>query len=139
MRFQVPQFIERESKIAGPFTFRQFLFLAGTGVIIFFLYFSFGKRNFFGFVLFSILLAGISLAFAFLNINGRSLAAILANMFSFSFSPRLYLWKKREETTPIIIEKERKGVEPALETKGLKIAEKSRLKKLSTEIETGLK
>ena len=31
MRFQVPQFIEIESKIFGPLTFKQFIYLAGGG------------------------------------------------------------------------------------------------------------
>ena len=29
MRFQVPQFIEVEDKIFGPFTFKQFIYIAG--------------------------------------------------------------------------------------------------------------
>ena len=38
MRFQVPQFIEIESKIFGPLTLKQFIYLIGGGGIIFILY-----------------------------------------------------------------------------------------------------
>ena len=38
MQFKVPQFIDVEDKIFGPFTFRQFLYLAGGAGICFLLY-----------------------------------------------------------------------------------------------------
>jgi len=40
MRFQVPQFIEIESKIFGPLTFKQFIYLAG-GAGLSFLFYAF--------------------------------------------------------------------------------------------------
>ena len=38
MRFQVPQFIEIESKIFGPLTFKQFIYLTGGAGIVFLFY-----------------------------------------------------------------------------------------------------
>ena len=38
MRFEVPQFINVEDKLFGPFTFKQSLYLVGGGGIIFILY-----------------------------------------------------------------------------------------------------
>ena len=40
MQFQVPQFIETEDKIVGPFTLRQFIYVAGAGLGSVILYFS---------------------------------------------------------------------------------------------------
>ena len=38
MRYQVPQFIEVEDRIFGPFTFRQFIYLAGGAGLCFIAY-----------------------------------------------------------------------------------------------------
>ncbi len=40
MRYQVPQFIEVEDKIFGPFTFKQFIYLGG-GVGLAFIFYKF--------------------------------------------------------------------------------------------------
>lgn len=136
MRFQVPQFIDYEIRIIGPFTFKQFMFLAIAGGFCFILYFtiSFGK-----FLLATIVIMGTSMTLAFVKVGGRSLPTLLTNFFYFSLSPRIYLWKKKEMTPKFVnvkkIEKtEKKEVEK--DTLPLKIAEGSRLKNLSTQIET---
>lgn len=141
MRFTVPQFIEHEAKIVGPLTFKQFVYIGFAGFVCFILYFSLGKTNFFLFLLLTIVLMLTALALAFLKIGGRSLPIILGNFLKFSFSSKMYLWKKKE--APIIvfkkvkkIKKEEKKEEEELP---LKIAEKSRLKKLSAQIETKTK
>ena len=38
MQFKVPQFLEIEDKIFGPFTFREFIYLAGGAGLCFVLY-----------------------------------------------------------------------------------------------------
>src|SRR3989344_88813 len=38
MKFQVPQFIATETKLIGPFTLKQFLWLASGGMLIFLLF-----------------------------------------------------------------------------------------------------
>ncbi|OIO46631.1 MAG: hypothetical protein AUJ31_01265 [Parcubacteria group bacterium CG1_02_39_15] len=132
MRFTVPQFIEHEAKIVGPLTFKQFMFIAVAGAVCFVLYFT---------VPFSVFLSGcliaggISVAFAFLKIGGRSLPIIFGNFLKFSVSPKIFLWRKKE--TPIQVFKKEAAVKED-ENKDelpLKIAEKSQLKKLRTQIE----
>ena len=139
MQFQVPQFIERESKIVGPLTFRQFLYLGVAGVVLFFLYFYLAAKSLFLFILVTIVLVSLALAFAFLKIGGQSLPTVLLNFFNFSFSSKIYLWKKKA-ISPKIIKKEEKlkKEEPSGEPI-LKVAEKSQLKKLSTQIETRMR
>lgn len=134
MQFTVPQFIEQETKIVGPLTFRQFIYIGGGGIICFILYFTLAKNNFWLFVLVAIILMSIALAFAFLKIGGRSLTTILLNFFTFTIAPKIYLWR-RKSVPPRIIERIEKRVEPG-KTSPLKFADKSQLKKLSVDIET---
>ncbi|MDP2864569.1 MAG: PrgI family protein [bacterium] len=139
MQFQVPQFIEKEAKIVGPLTFKQFLYLGAAGVILFFLYFYLAAKNLLAFALITIFLVIGALAFAFLKIGGQPLLTILLKFLNFSFSSKIYLWKKKT-ISPKIIKKEEKlkKEEPSGEPI-LKVAEKSQLKKLSTQIETRMR
>ena len=134
MRFTIPQFIEYETKIVGPLTFKQFIFVGLAGAISFVLYFS---VPFTIFLAAAIILGLGSLALAFLKIDGLSLPSVLQNFFMFSLSPKIYLWKKREMPPKMIIKKEALKEEKEIAPESdLKIAEKSQLKKLSVEIET---
>ena len=137
MEFQVPQFIETEAKIAGPLTFRQFLYLGGVGALLVFLYFVVGKKSLVAFIFIAVILAGGASAFAFLKIGGRPTLTVLLNFFDFSFKPKVYLWKKKAISPKIIRKAEvLKAERKTEETTPLKIAEKSQLKKLSALIET---
>ncbi len=132
MRFTVPQFIEHEAKIVGPLTFRQFIFIAIAGAICFFIY---TIAPFYVFVVACVVFGGSALALAFLEIQGRSLPVVLSNLLRFNFAPKMYLWKKSQ--VPIKVLKKETAVQPEKEQETpLKIAEKSQLKKLRTEIET---
>ena len=106
MQFTVPQFIEEEAKIVGPLTFKQLLYLAGPGIIIFFLYFSLAKTNLLAFIIITIFLAGLALAVAFLKIGGYSLPILFKNFFGFFVSSKIYLWGKKIGPTKIIQNKE---------------------------------
>jgi len=136
-QFTVPQFIERETPIVGPLTFRQFIIMAIFGGIVFFLYFSIGKTNFLLFLTFALILISVGLALAFLQIGGRPLPTILANFLRFIFIPKTYLWRKKE--IPIKVFKKEVLKEEKKEELPLKIAEKSQLKKIRTQIETKTK
>ena len=135
MRFTVPQFIEMEAKIVGPLTFRQFIFIGIAGAICFVLYFTF---PFSLFLLATIVLGSGAVAFAFLKIGGRGLPTILGNFLKFSLAPKIYLWGKKEVPTEVF-KKEVVKAEEKKEELPLKIAEKSQLKKLRTQIETKTK
>lgn len=135
MRFTVPKFIEHEAKIVGPLTFKQFIFIGIAGAICFALYFT---VPFSIFLIASLVLGGGAIALAFLKIGGRSLPIIFGNFLKFSVSPRMYIWKKTG--APIkVFRKEKIKKEEVEEELPLKIAEKSQLKKLRTQIETKTK
>lgn len=96
MRFTIPQFIEHEAKIAGPLTFKQFIYVGGAGATIFVLYFSMAETNFALFLLLAIIIALIALGLAFIKIGGRTLPVILAHFFSFLVAPKKYIWKQKK-------------------------------------------
>ncbi|MEK7172828.1 MAG: PrgI family protein [Patescibacteria group bacterium] len=109
-QFQVPQFIDVEDKVIGPFTIKQFVFLGAGGLLIVLL------RNVFeGFVLyvFSLIIASVAGALAFLKINGQPLPLMVKNAFFFFINPRLYVWKQ-EQAKKRPTEKEKEEVKVAV-------------------------
>lgn len=139
MEFSIPQFIEQAPKIVGPLTWRQFLLVGGAAIIIFFLYFLI--KHLIIFLLISIFLIGLAVVFAFIKIGGRTLPEVLTHFLSFSISSKLYVWQKRSIKPQTILKKERVGIkkEEIEKISLLKIGEKSRLRDLSTQIETRTK
>ncbi len=102
MRFEVPQYIEIESKIVGPLTLRQFLFLAGAGLIIFLTHFIFSGT--FWFVL-SLVAGSIALLFAFWKPEGQRLEKFLLVAINHFLSNRHYFWVKKEIKREIVLER----------------------------------
>ena len=135
MEFTVPKFIEREAKIVGSLTFKQFIFVAIAGGISLFIYFI---LPFFLFVIIAVILLGSALALSFLKVSRTSLPELIVNFFAFTFKPRIYLWKKKT-SPPKFLTKMKEPIpglrEPEKEVK-LKISKGSRLDELFTRIET---
>ncbi len=92
MQFQVPQFIETEDKIVGPFTLRQFLYIAGGGVASFVLFFI--LRPWLWLVI-TLFLGSISVVMAFIKINGRPMSVFIPATFNYIWSPRIYTLKPK--------------------------------------------
>ena len=132
MKFIVPQFIEREAKIIGPLTFKQFLYVGAAGLACFIIYFSF---SFDIFLMSCFFLGGIAVAFAFLNIDGIPLSKFIWNFFKYSLSPKVYLWKKGGLGGKDI-EKKINIKEEETEEINLSVGGKSSLKNMKTKIET---
>jgi hypothetical protein len=93
MRFEVPQFIEIEDKIFGPFTWRQFVYLLGGAGACFMLYV---LLPFPLFLLAATPFAALAAALAFYQVNNRPFVIILEAFFNYFVSARLYLWHKVE-------------------------------------------
>jgi hypothetical protein len=91
MRFQVPQFIDIEDKIFGPFTFKQFIYLLGGagGAYVFY-----KVLPIFLAVPLIIAVIGLALALTFLKINARPFPEILQSWFSYFFKSKLFIWKQ---------------------------------------------
>lgn len=110
MRFEVPQFIEIEDKIFGPFTWKQFVYLAGgiglSGVMFFTLPIIF-------FILFGIPLAALAALLAFYPVNNRPFSSFLESVVFFYNNNRVYHWRKK--STIVYQDKSSAGGYPPLQ------------------------
>jgi hypothetical protein len=93
MRFEVPQFVDVEDKIFGPFTWKQFVYLAGGAGAAFIIYIS---LPFFFFVLFGGPLIALSLGLAFYKVNNRPLSYMIEAVFTYFASGKQYRWRKEQ-------------------------------------------
>lgn len=95
MRFEVPQFIEIEDKIFGPFTWKQFVYLCGgVGVMVV----TFLAAPLFLFALIGIPAGGIAFLLAFYPVNNRPFSIFLESIVTFYKSERVYHWRRGGET-----------------------------------------
>jgi hypothetical protein len=90
MQYQVPQFIDSEDKVVGPFSLRQFLYVGVAAVISGVCYFLVQSWLFF---IIALILIGGSLALSFVKINGRPLMKVGLSAFNFYWRPQTYVWK----------------------------------------------
>lgn len=106
MQFQVPQFIEVEDKIIGPFTIKQFFYLIGAAG---------GSYLLWAFlpsviaVVFIIPVAALGIALAFYKVNNRPFIFTVEAAVKYFFRGNLYIWSQdalkkpqaQEETQPV--------------------------------------
>jgi hypothetical protein len=95
MQFQVPQFLDIEDKIIGPFTMKQFIYLiggAGLGYMAqrFLTFFGIGYLIGLGFV-------ALGATFAYYRPNKKPFADMVESGFNFFKSTRLYIWRRKEK------------------------------------------
>jgi hypothetical protein len=90
MQYQVPQFIDTEDKVVGPFSLRQFAYVGVaalvSGVCYFFL-------QTWLFLIIALVLVGGSLALSFIKINGQPLVKVATAAFYYYWKPQMYVWK----------------------------------------------
>lgn len=96
MRFQVPQFIDIEDKVFGPFTFKQFVYIAG-GVGLCFVLLRIFPR--FLAIIFIIPVASFSLALAFYRVNNKPFIQMVEAVLRYFIGARLYIWKRADKET----------------------------------------
>ena len=96
MQFKVPQFLEIEDKIFGPFTFKEFVYLAGGAGLCFILYRLLGIWV--GGIPI-IIVASFSLALTFYRPNSKPFINMLESVFKYIFQNKLYIWKKGKMKT----------------------------------------
>lgn len=135
MRFVVPQF-EHEAKVIGPLTFGQFIYVGIAGGVCFILYF---MLPFSFFIAACVILVGGAASMAFLKVNGRPLPSIIGSLMKFTFTPRIYIWEKKEVPVTVVKKESKIQNQKEEEELPLKIAEGSQLKKLRTQIESKTK
>ena len=92
MQFKVPQFIDVEDKLFGPFTFRQFIYLIGGAGIVFVIYKIFPL--WIG-IFFIIPFAVLTFLLVFYKINEKPFIFYLEAGLNYFVSSKLYIWRQR--------------------------------------------
>ncbi len=120
MRFQVPQFINIEDKILGPFTIKQFVYLVGGAGMVYILW------SFLPHWIAIVIIAPVAvfaLALAFFRPNGKPFIFMVQAAIAYGLSNRLYLWRRLpKKMTPSDVGKEfsKDGGVPSLSESKLK-------------------
>lgn len=92
MQFKVPQFLEIEDKIFGPFTFREFVYLVGGGGLCFILY------KLLGLIWGAIpilIVGGFSVALTFYHPNSKPFINMVESGFKYFTQSKLYIWQRK--------------------------------------------
>ncbi len=92
MQFRVPQFIDMEDKVFGPFTLKQFGYIIGAGGLSFLIWTFIPIRIVAMLVIAPV--AGLFLALAFVKYNNRSFGEILESAFTYYTSSKIYTWRQ---------------------------------------------
>lgn len=93
MRFQVPQFIETETKLVGPFTLRQFLYIGSGAALILILQFVISST---GLIVVTILIGTLAVALAYAKIDGVSLPRYFVMALKYLLSINKYRFEKND-------------------------------------------
>ncbi|MBI2623296.1 MAG: PrgI family protein [Candidatus Liptonbacteria bacterium] len=96
MQFQVPQFIETEDKIVGPFTLKQFIAVGAAVGVSLVLYLVVVPWLW---LVLSIPLVGGGIAFAFVRVGGRALPSVALAALRYLWKPQTYVWQPEAQGT----------------------------------------
>ncbi len=92
MQFKVPQFIDVEDKLFGPFTFKQFAYMAGGGGLVYILYKVLPIWIAIPLIIPVVILTAL---LTFYKINGKSFLYYLQASITYATKSKLYVWKQR--------------------------------------------
>jgi hypothetical protein len=121
MQFKVPQFIEIEDKIFGPFTFKQFVYMLGGAGLCYVLWKTLPA---FLAILLIIPVGAFAGALTFYKPNGKPFVNMVQSFLNFHMNSKLYLWKKEER-------KKEERVEEVVDNAYIPKLTDSKLKELS--------
>lgn len=130
MQFSVPQFIDVEDKIVGPLTGKQTIYLIlGGGILLL----AFTFFNIIFAIVISIVVAPLTLAFAFYRPKGISLSSYAGNVLEYFTTNHLYLWM-RDPTMTMYKMVQKKHIVVAEES--VKHVPRSRIRDLANLLDT---
>ncbi len=129
MQYSVPQFIDVEDKIVGPFTGKQTLYLMVGGGLILFI-FSFFQIGFF--ILSMLVIVPGVLVFAFYKPKGITVAQYMTNFLKYYTSNHIYIWAREDDRNFMKqVQKKKKVVEIEI-----KAVPQSKIKELAWVLDT---
>ena len=108
MQFKVPQFLDIEDRIFGPFTFRQFAYLAGGAGLCYIL---FRLLGFWLGIIPIALIATLSISLSFYRPNGKPFIYMLQAGLKYISQSKLYIWQKEKPGSKKENEEERRKIE----------------------------
>ncbi len=94
MRFKVPQFIDIEDKIFGPFTFKQFMYLAGGAGLA---YISYKFLPIYAALPLVLIFGGMAVSLAFVQINKKPFIFIMEAYIRYMINSKMFIWNKRNK------------------------------------------
>ena len=94
MQYGVPQFINVEDKIVGPFTGKQTICLIIGGGLLMLI---FSVFDFIFFAIAAVFIIPATLAFAFWKPKGISIPRLILNRVNFGISNHLYVWRREPD------------------------------------------
>lgn len=97
MQFKVPQFIDIEDKIFGPFTLRQFGYLLGAGGFAFLFWYLIPIKIFA--LPLILIFSGTFIALAFVKINNRPFVDFMESAMKYVMANKIYTWKQPTQNT----------------------------------------
>lgn len=98
MRFQVPQFVDIEDKVIGPFTIRQFMYYFA-GVLVLIPIFLLSDLSLF--ITLAIPIIGLAALFAHFKLNGMTLVQVIMNAVGFYTRPQMWMWRRVSGAKPL--------------------------------------
>jgi len=108
MQFKVPQFLDIEDKIFGPFTFREFVYLTGGGGMCFVLYKLLGLL--WGAIPI-LIVGGFAALLIFYKPNNKPFINMVESGIKYISQSKLYIWKRRKNKTGETNKVENKNIE----------------------------
>jgi len=133
-KFIVPQFIDKEDKILGPITVRQFLIML---VSTFVLFIAFRILTLPFFIFAALLIVGLAGTFGFLKVNGQPFHIFFINALQTFSRPALRVWDKTYTDAEIRAWIRVVVSAPVTVTTKKERPESSRLRDLSLVVNTG--
>jgi len=106
VQYKVPQNIDLEDKIIGPFTMKQFIYLLVAGFIVYgwWNYLSKSYTDFTpAFLLVGIPVGLLGAAFALVKINDRPFELFVLSILKFIFAPKQRIWQKGYTPENVIV------------------------------------
>ena len=91
MRYQVPQFIEMDDKVIGPFSIKQFFYLVTVPAVCYGLSYIVETPYV---ILVGIIFFPIGILLAFYKVGGKPFSSAIFGMLNFVKRPQTYVWKR---------------------------------------------
>ncbi|MCK9577921.1 hypothetical protein M0R01_00310 [bacterium] len=135
MQVRVPQFIEHDPKLLGPFTLSQTLYVGSALFGTFILYLFIGQKQFFLFLFLAGLLFAIAIFLAFYKVEGLSIPYVIKNSLDYNMKTKLYIWKRKEIPVYISLEKKKEEKEDPSRKSPLKMTQGGSMDKLMKKID----